>query len=156
MSTAAMLVYPDFFKVAVAEVGNHENNIYNRWWSEKHHGVQEIISPNGDTAYQYSIDKNPDLAANLKGRLLLAIGDIDNNVHPAGTIRMANNLIKAGKRFDFVFMPNERHVYSAAGTEYFFYMMGDYFVKYLLGDFSQPVDIMELQREWPRDGKTKR
>lgn len=156
MSTAAMLVYPGFFKVAVAEVGNHENNIYNRWWSEKHHGVQEVISAKGDTTYQYNIDKNPALAGNLKGRLLLAIGDIDNNVHPAGTIRMANNLIKAGKRFDFVFMPNERHVFTPAGTEYFFYMMGDYFVKYLLGDFSQPVDIMELQREWPNDGKNAR
>ncbi len=154
MSTAAMLVYPDFFKVAVAEVGNHENNIYNRWWSEKHHGVQEIITEKNDTLYKYSIDKNPDLAKNLKGRLLLAIGDIDNNVHPAGTIRMAHQLIKAGKRFDFVFMPDERHIYTPAGTEYFFYMMGDYFIKYLLDDFSQPVDIKELQQEWPQDGKT--
>ncbi|RYY58049.1 MAG: S9 family peptidase [Chitinophagaceae bacterium] len=153
MSTAAMLVYPDFFKVAVAEVGNHENNIYNRWWSEKHHGVQETISSKGDTTYQYNVDKNPALAANLKGRLLLAIGDIDNNVHPAGTIRMANSLIKAGKRFDFVMMPNERHIYSMSGTEYFFYMMGDYFVKHLLGDFSQPVDMLELQREWPLTGR---
>lgn len=153
MSTAAMLVYPDFFKVAVAEVGNHENNIYNRWWSEKHHGVKEVITDKGDTTFQYDIDKNPALAKNLKGRLLLAIGDVDNNVHPAGTIRMASALIKAGKRFDFVMMPEERHVFTQEGTEYFFYMMGDYFVKYLLGDFSQPVDIMELQREWPQNGK---
>jgi dipeptidyl-peptidase-4 len=153
MSTAAMLVYPDFFKAAVAEVGNHENNIYNRWWSEKHHGVKEVITDKGDTTYQYAIDKNPELAKNLKGNLLLALGDIDNNVHPAGTIRMANSLIKANKRFDFVIMPGERHVFTPEGTEYFFYMMGDYFVKHFLGDYSQPVDILELQREQPQNGK---
>ncbi|RYF98389.1 MAG: S9 family peptidase, partial [Chitinophagaceae bacterium] len=60
MSTAAMLVYPDFFKVAVSSSGNHDNSIYNRWWSEKHHGVKEEIAANGDTSFVYNIDKNPD------------------------------------------------------------------------------------------------
>ena len=67
MSTAAMLVYPDFFKVAVSSAGNHENNIYNRWWSEKHHGVKEQLSDKGDTSFVYSIERNPELAKNLKG-----------------------------------------------------------------------------------------
>ncbi|RZK97233.1 MAG: S9 family peptidase, partial [Pedobacter sp.] len=52
MSTAAMLVYPDFFKVAVSAAGNHDNSIYNRWWSEKHHGVKEIITAKGDTTFK--------------------------------------------------------------------------------------------------------
>ena len=99
MSTAAMLVYPDFFKVAVSSAGNHENNIYNRWWSEKHHGVREQVSDKGDTSFLYAIEKNSELAKNLKGHLMLSHGDIDNNVHPANTIRMANALIKANKRF---------------------------------------------------------
>ncbi len=146
MSTAAMLVYPDFFKVAVSGAGNHENNIYNRWWSEKHHGVKEMISPKGDTTFQYAIEKNPDLAKNLKGNLLLVTGDVDNNVHPANTIRMADALIKANKRFDFMLMPGQRHAFGDM-TEYFFWLMGDYFTKHLLGDYSQTVDIMEMNRE---------
>ena len=146
MSTAAMLVYPDFFKVAVSSAGNHENNIYNRWWSEKHHGVREQVSDKGDTSFLYAIEKNSELAKNLKGHLMLSHGDIDNNVHPGNTIRMANALIKANKRFDLVLLPGQRHGYGDM-TEYFFWQMGDYFSKWLLGDFSQPVDIMEINRE---------
>ncbi|WP_210463166.1 S9 family peptidase [Rufibacter roseolus] len=152
MSTAAMLVYPDFFKVAVSGAGNHENNIYNRWWSEKHHGVKEVITAKGDTTFQYTIDKNPELAKNLKGHLLLTHGDVDNNVHPANSIRMADALIKANKRFDFVIMPGQRHGYGDM-TEYSFWMTADYFSKYLLGDFSQPVDIMEMNREAEQNNK---
>ncbi|OCX53796.1 peptidase S9 [Mucilaginibacter sp. PPCGB 2223] len=154
MSTAAILVYPDFFKVAVSESGNHDNAVYNRWWSEKHNGVKEIVTPKGDTTFQYSIDKNPELAKNLKGRLLLSTGDIDNNVHPANTIRMANALIKANKRFDFVLLPGQRHAYGDM-TEYFFWQKADYFCKWLLGDFSQPVDILEMDREVEMTGKKK-
>ena len=118
MSTAAMLVYPDFFKVAVSSAGNHENNIYNRWWSEKHHGVREQVSDKGDTSFLYAIEKNSELAKNLKGHLMLSHGDIDNNVHPGNTIRMANALIKANKRFDLVLLPGQRHGYGDM-TEYF-------------------------------------
>ncbi len=151
MSTAAMLVYPDVFKVAVSSAGNHENNIYNRWWSEKHHGVQERILPSGDTTFVYQIEKNPDLAKNLKGHLMLSTGDVDNNVHPAGTIRMANALIKAGKRFEFVLLPGQRHGYGDM-TEYFFWKMGDYFVTHLLGDTAPPpVDMVQMLRDKPKD-----
>ncbi|MFT3903291.1 MAG: DPP IV N-terminal domain-containing protein [Niabella sp.] len=149
MSTAAMLVYPDFFKVAVSGAGNHENNIYNRWWSERHHGVTEKISAKGDTTFVYSIEKNPDLAKNLKGKLLLATGDIDNNVHPANTIRMANALIKANKRFDFLLLPGQRHGFGDM-TEYFFWKMGDYFCQHLLGASEMDeVNIEEMNREIP-------
>ncbi|WP_028296127.1 S9 family peptidase [Olivibacter sitiensis] len=150
MSTAAMLVYPDFFKVAVSGAGNHENNIYNRWWSERHHGVTERIdNAKGDTTFVYQIEKNPDLAKNLKGRLMLVTGDIDNNVHPANTIRMANALIKANKRFEFVIMPGQRHGFGDM-TEYFFWKMGDYFNRYLMGDETErSVDLIEMNREVP-------
>ena len=151
MSTAALLVYPDVFKVAVSSAGNHENNIYNRWWSEKHHGVQERILPSGDTTFVYQIEKNSELAKNLKGHLMLSTGDVDNNVHPAGTIRMANALIKAGKRFEFVLLPGQRHGYGEM-NEHFFWKMGDYFVAHLLGDTSPPpVDMVEMQRDKPKD-----
>jgi dipeptidyl-peptidase-4 len=154
MSTAAMLVYPDFFKVAVSSAGNHENNIYNRWWSEKHHGVREQVTDKGDTTFLYAIEKNSELAKNLKGHLMLSHGDIDNNVHPANTMRMANALIKANKRFDLVLLPGQRHGYGDM-TEYFFWLMGDYFSKWLLGDFSQTVDMIEMNREVQQTGNKK-
>jgi dipeptidyl-peptidase-4 len=150
MSTAAMLVYPDFFRVAVSSSGNHDNSIYNRWWSEKHHGVKEMISDKGDTSFLYSIEKNADLAKNLKGHLLLSTGDIDNNVHPGNTIRVINALTKANKRFDLVLLPGQRHAYGDM-TEYFFWRMADYFSRYLIGDVSdRPVDIEEMDREQPQ------
>lgn len=154
MSTAAMLVYPDFFKAAVSNAGNHDNSIYNRWWSEKHHGVKEIISAKGDTTFKYSIDKNPDLAKNLKGHLMIMTGDVDNNVHPANTIRLANALMKAGKRFEFVIMPGQRHAFGDL-TEYGFWKLADHFNKYLIGDFtsSEQVDVVEMDREVEMNGK---
>lgn len=147
MSTAAMLVYPDFFKVAVSSAGNHDNSVYNRWWSEKHHGVKEIINEKNDTSFVYSIDKNPELAKNLKGRLLLSHGEIDNNVHPANTMRVVNALIKANKRFDMIILPTQRHGFGDM-TEYFFWKMSDYFSRYLIGDTSErAVDVEEMNRE---------
>ncbi|HXB33123.1 MAG TPA: DPP IV N-terminal domain-containing protein [Puia sp.] len=152
MSTAAMLVYPDFFKVAVSESGNHDNSIYNRWWSEKHHGVREMVSDKGDTTFLYSIEKNQDLAKNLKGHLLLCTGDIDNNVHPGNTIRVANALIKADKRFDFVILPGQRHGYGEM-TEYFWWRTADYFSHWLIGDETvRSVAIEEMDRDQEQVG----
>ena len=147
MSTAAMLVYPDFFKVAVSNAGNHDNSIYNRWWSEKHHGVKEIISDKQDTSFTYSIDKNPDVAKNLKGRLLLIHGEIDNNVHPANTIRVVNALINANKRFDMLILPTQRHGFGNM-TEHWFWRTADYFSRWLLGDTTErTTDLEEMNRE---------
>ena len=143
MSTAAMLVYPDFFKVAVSSAGNHENNIYNRWWSEQHHGVLETISEKGDTTFKYSIDKNSEVAKNLKGHLMLVTGDIDNNVHPGNTLRMVNALIRANKRFDMLMLPGQRHGFGDM-TEYFFWRMGDYFTRHLIGDSRNEVEIPQM------------
>jgi dipeptidyl aminopeptidase/acylaminoacyl peptidase len=147
MSTAAMLVYPDFFKVAVSNAGNHDNSIYNRWWSEKHHGVKEIISEKQDTSFSYSIDKNPDVAKNLKGRLLLIHGEIDNNVHPANTMRVINALINANKRFDMLILPTQRHGFGNM-TEHWFWRTADYFSRWLLGDTTErTTDLEEMNRE---------
>jgi len=150
MSTAAMLVYPDFFKVAVSSSGNHENAIYNRWWSEKHHGVKEITNDKGEVSFEYSIADNPELAKNLKGKLLITTGDIDNNVHPGNTILLANALIKANKRFDFFLFPGQRHGYGDM-NEYFFWVKADYFSKHLMGDNSErSVDYTELNSAKPK------
>jgi dipeptidyl aminopeptidase/acylaminoacyl peptidase len=146
MSTAAMLVYPDFFKVAVSSSGNHENNIYNRWWSEKHHGVKEIVQDNGEIVFKYAIDKNPDIAKNLKGKLLITTGDIDNNVHPAATVRMAKALIDANKRFDYFVFPGQRHGYGKM-NEYFFWLRADYFCEHLLGSSDTSADIKYMNND---------
>lgn len=150
MSTAAMLVYPDFFKAAVSSSGNHDNTVYNSWWSETHHGIKEEKDADGKISYKYMIDKNQSLAANLKGHLMLTTGDIDNNVHPAGTIRMADALIRANKRFDFFLFPTQRHGYGNM-TEYFFWQKADYFSEHLLGVKVSDVDMVEMNRETPQD-----
>lgn len=149
MSTAAMLVYPDFFKVAVSSSGNHDNTIYNSWWSETHHGVKEEMNEEGKISYKYKIDVNQELANNLKGHLLLVTGDVDNNVHPGLTIRMVDALIKANKRFDFMLMPGQRHSYGKM-TEYFFWLKADYFSKYFLGVDATNIDMLEMNRDKPK------
>jgi dipeptidyl aminopeptidase/acylaminoacyl peptidase len=155
MSTAALLVYPDFFKVGVSSAGNHENNIYNRWWSEKHHGVREVISDKGDTSFVYAIEKNSELAKNLKGHLMISTGDIDNNVHPANTIRMANALIKANKRFEFLLLPGQRHAYGDM-SEYYFWKMADFYSRHLLGNTHLPVDMIEMNNEVEQTGSKRK
>jgi len=146
MSTAAMLVYPDFYKVAVSESGNHNNDIYNWNWSEKHHGIKEMHNADS-TWFEYNIERNSDLAKNLKGHLMLTTGDIDNNVHPALTYRMAEALIKANKRFDFFLLPGQRHAYGNMG-DYFYWVRSEYFIRWLMGDTRYPgVDIEQLNVE---------
>ncbi len=140
MSTAAICQYPDFFKVAVSCAGNHDNNIYNRWWSETHHGVKEEVTEKGDTTFHYKIATNPEIAKNLKGHLLLVHGEIDDNVHPANTSRVINALIKAGKRFDMLMLPNQRHGFGDM-NEYFYWRLVDYFSEHLRGESEKSVDI---------------
>jgi dipeptidyl aminopeptidase/acylaminoacyl peptidase len=153
MTAAALLIYPDFFKVGWSESGNHENNIYNNTWSEKHHGLKEVTDKDGKVTFEYSIDKNSEIAKNLKGHLMLITGDIDNNVHPSNTYRMADALIKANKRFDMMVLPGQRHGYTTA-AEYVVWSRADYFAKHLLGDYDQSVDMWEINREKQQADKT--
>jgi dipeptidyl aminopeptidase/acylaminoacyl peptidase len=135
MSAAAMMLppYNDFFKVAVASSGNHDNNIYNANWSEQHHGLKEVKDKDGNVKFDIKVPTNAELAANLKGKLLLVTGDMDNNVHPANTIRLVNALIKANKRFDFMIMPGQAHGYGPMQS-YFTQMLMEYFAEHLIGD----------------------
>lgn len=146
MSTAAILKYPDFFKAAVSCAGNHDNSIYNRWWSEQHHGITEKVEA-GDTTFVYSIETNPEIASNLKGHLMLVHGDIDNNVHPANTIRVVNALIRANKRFDMLILPGQRHGFGDM-NEYFFWRMADYYCEWLMGSSKRDeVNIKEMNND---------
>lgn len=140
MSTAAICQYPDFYKAAVSCAGNHDNRIYNRWWSETHHGVKEVISEKGDTTFAYKIATNPEIVKRLKGHLMLVHGDIDNNVHPANTIRVVDALIRANKRFDMLLLPGQRHGFGDM-NEYFYWRLVDFFSEHLKGKSETSVDI---------------
>ena len=140
MSTAAICQYPDFYKAAVSCAGNHDNRIYNRWWSETHHGVREEVSEKGDTAFVYKIATNPEIVRQLKGHLMLVHGDIDNNVHPGNTIRVVNALIRANKRFEMLILPGQRHGFGDM-DEYFYWRMVDFFSEHLKGKKETSVDI---------------
>ena len=150
LTTAALLQYPDIFKVGVASSGNHENQIYNRWWSETHHGVERTVNDSGEVSWEYDIGKNSALAGHLEGDLLLTTGTIDNNVHPANTYRMAKALIEANKRFDFFVFPGQRHGYDSM-SDYWFWRRAEYFVEHLLNDERTDADIEPLQEEVPSD-----
>jgi dipeptidyl aminopeptidase/acylaminoacyl peptidase len=262
LSAAALLQKPfnDFFKVAVASAGNHDNNIYNDNWSERYHGLKEVpadvkekekasippAKPTDDdeededepqdkktaekktetkkddvkkveakkdevkkddvkkeekkveakkddvkkteekkveakkddvkkeekkveakkddvkkveekktetkvetkkdetpkTKYEIKVPTNAELAANLKGHLLLVHGDMDNNVHPANTMRLVDALIKANKRFDMLILPGKRHGFMDY-QPYFTQRMWDFFAEHLLSDRQTGADLYE-------------
>lgn len=161
MTAAALMLppYNDFFKVGVSSAGNHDNNVYNQNWSEQHHGLKEVPvttsaktteakpfddylgwdDPQFDSGYgttgtrfDIKVPTNAELAANLKGHLFLVHGDMDNNVHHAGTVRLMDALIKANKRFDFMSMPGQAHGFGPM-QNYFTQRMYEYFAVNLMG-----------------------
>lgn len=154
MSTAALCTYPDFYTAAVSSAGNHDNNIFNRGWSEIYHGVKEAVKTvkgkdgQDSTVYTYSckVPTNMELAKRLKGHLLLVTGDMDKNVHPANTLRMVDALIKAKKNFEMIVLPGNGHGFGGKADAFFERKLWYHFAKYLLGDESTMEDV-ELQIE---------
>ena len=129
-TAAAMLHYPDFFKVGIAESGNHDQRDYEDDWAEKWAGLEV---KNADGTSNYDSQANQNFAANLKGHLLLAHGTMDNNVPPNNTLLLVDALIKANKDFDLLMIPNVPHGYGPA-SGYMTRRRWDYFVRYLAGD----------------------
>jgi dipeptidyl aminopeptidase/acylaminoacyl peptidase len=124
----AMFRYPDFFKVGISEAGNHDNRVYEDDWAEKWQG---LLENKADGTTNYDNQANQLQAKNLKGKLLLAHGTMDNNVPPNNTLLVVNELIKANKDFDLLMLPNRGHGFGNEG--YMVRRRWDYFVKYLLG-----------------------
>lgn len=139
VTTAAMLTRPDFYKVGVAASGNHDNNIYLKWWGETFHGVKQVTDSLGNKHWDAHVPTTMELAKSLKGNLLLIHGDVDNNVHPASTLRMANAFIQAGKRFDMLMIPGADH---GLGDKYYMNTIRAYFREHLLGE-TVPIDILK-------------
>lgn len=144
MSAAALLTYPDFYSAAVAAAGNHDNRIFNMWWGETFNGAEEVKktvkdSVNGDreeVSYKFRVGTNMQLAGRYKGGLLLAHGWVDDNVHPAHTLRLAAALIKARKNFDMIILPDADHGFGGKAETFFERKKWFHFAKYLLGDDS--------------------
>lgn len=121
-STGGLLFYPDFYKVGVSSCGCHDNRMDKIWWNEQWMGYP--IGPH------YADCSNVTHAEKLQGKLLLILGEVDDNVDPASTMQLVNALIKANKDFDFLMVPNMAH---SNGGEYGERKRRDFFVRHLLG-----------------------
>lgn len=122
-STRALLAHGDFYHVAVSDCGCHDNRMDKIWWNEQWMGY-----PIGD---HYAQQSNVTNAHQLRGKLLLIVGELDRNVDPASTMQVANALIKADKDFDLIVIPGAGH--GAAESAYGRRRRMDYFVRHLLG-----------------------
>lgn len=127
----AIFAYPELYKVAVASAGNHDQRLYVSGWGEVYNGP--------DVGSAYDEADNTKLAAKLQGKLLLAHGEMDDNVSPAQTLRLADALIDAGKTFDLLIIPGANHGLLADGrpnrnSAYFVRRRWDHLVRHLLGE----------------------
>lgn len=142
-STAGILRYPDFYKVAVSGAGNHDNRNYEDDWGEKWQGLLETYPEQGGDdsstpVTNYDNQANQLLAENLQGKLLLAHGMMDSNVHPSNTLLVVDALIEAEKDFDLLLIPNAGHGFG--NGRYFMKRRWDYFVQHLQG-VAPPADF---------------
>ena len=125
----AMFSYPEFYKVGISESGNHDNRNYEDDWGERYIGLIEETE-NGKTNYE--LQANQYNAANLQGDLLIAHGNLDDNVPPYNSYLVIDALIKANKDFDLIIFPNARHGYGM-DSYYMTRRRWDYFVENLMG-----------------------
>jgi dipeptidyl aminopeptidase/acylaminoacyl peptidase len=141
-SLGALLAHPEFYKVGVSACGCHDNRMDKIWWNEQWMGWP--VGP------QYAEQSNVTHASELRGKLLLIVGEMDHNVDPASTMQVVNALIKAGKDFDLLVVPNADH---GMGGAYGGRRMRDFFVRHLLGveppnrNAARPTDAGEVRRK---------
>lgn len=131
----AVLEFPDFYKVAVASSADHDFRMEKDWWPEMYMGW-----PVDST---YNLVSNITMAGNLKGKLLITHGGIDENVNPSATFKLAEALIKANKEFDMLILPSQHHGYTGIYNDYFTKKKWNYFVENLLGQ--KPIWDFELR-----------
>ncbi|UOG73611.1 S9 family peptidase [Hymenobacter tibetensis] len=145
-TAAAMFRYPNFFKVGISESGNHENRNYEDDWAERYIG---LLKPNPDGTTNYDNQANATFAKNLKGKLMLAHGLMDDNVPPYNTMLVVEALTKANKSYDLVVFPNAAHGYGAY-SPYMTRRRWDYFVQHLAG-MQPPHDYEMTAKPDPRN-----
>ena len=141
-STRAVFEYSDFYDVAVSGSGNHDNRNYEADWGEKWQGLlaEGNIEGKADGTTNYDNQANQLIAQNLKGKLLITHGSVDDNVPPSNTMLVVEALIKANKDFDMIMFPNKRHGYGDM-TNYMTRKRWDYFVTHLL-DAKPPKEFL--------------
>jgi dipeptidyl aminopeptidase/acylaminoacyl peptidase len=122
-AAGAVLLHGDFYKVAVADCGCHDNRMDKIWWNELWMGWP--VGPH------YEEQSNATLAPRLQGKLMLIVGEMDQNVDPASTMQVVGSLVKANKDFDLLVIPGTGH--GAAETPYGNRRRQDFFVRHLLG-----------------------
>ena len=127
-AAGAILRYPDFYRVAVSQAGNHDNRNYEDDWGERYQG---LLTSNPDGTTNYDNQANQLVAANLKGKLLIAHGTMDSNVPPNSTLVLVNELIRQNKDFDLIMFPNRGHGFG--NEPYMTRRRWDYFVRHLMG-----------------------
>jgi dipeptidyl-peptidase-4 len=138
-TAAAMFRHPEFFKVGVSQAGNHDNRNYEDDWGERFQGR---LTKEG-ARDSYESQANQLVAANLKGKLLLAHGAMDNNVPIYNTYLVVDALIKANKDFDLIVYPHQRHGFGV-DNNYMMRRRWDYFVRHLLG--AEPPQEYQIGR----------
>ena len=141
-STSGILRYPDFYKVAVSQAGNHDNRNYEDDWGEKYQGLLEEYA---DGVTNYDNQANQLVAENLKGKLLIAHGTMDTNVPHSNTMLVVDALIAANKDFDLLLFPNRGHGFG--NEPYMMRRRWDYFVRHLMG--AEPPPEYEFGRIQP-------
>jgi dipeptidyl aminopeptidase/acylaminoacyl peptidase len=120
----ALCTYPDFYKVGVAEAGNHDQRFYLLGWGETYDGPLD--------AETYARSSNVEIAEGLEGKLLLVHGEMDDNVYPHLTLRLVDRLIAANKDFELLIVPGAEHFFVG----YEFYVRRrkwDFLVRHLMG-----------------------
>ena len=122
----ALLAFPDQYHVGVASSADHDHRMEKAWWPEMYMGWPV------DSAYH--LQSNITMAANLKGKLLITHGGIDENVNPSATFKLAEALVQADKPFDMLIFPSQRHGYRGTTRYYFLKSRWNYFVRHLLGE----------------------
>ena len=124
MAASAMLKYPEFYKVGVSRAGQHDPNVFHAWWTD-------VFNNKINSEIDYPIYTNNSLAHNLQGKLFIIHGEVDTNVHPSNSARLVNELMKAGKDFDYLVVPGGDHGWSH-NREYVQKRIWLYFVENLM------------------------
>jgi dipeptidyl aminopeptidase/acylaminoacyl peptidase len=116
-----LLFFPDFYKAAVSSAGCHDNRMDKIWWNEQWMGWP--IGP------EYAESSNVDNAHRLRGKVLLVVGEMDQNVDPSSTMQVVHQLVKHHKDFDLLVIPGAGH---GPGGAYGEHKRFDFFVRHLL------------------------
>ena len=131
-SLGALLFHPEFYKVGYAACGCHDNRMDKIWWNEQWMGYPVDSS--------YIECSNVVNADKLQGKLMLVVGELDDNVDPSSSYQVVNALVKANKDFEFIMIPGAHHTMGEAYGEHKRY---DFFVKNLLG--VEPPEWSEIK-----------